>query len=60
MHVKQDCGKEQRSKAAYAITATNRIPLVLFGLWNRKIGPYLAAIHRIFIPVKEHCSAGKL
>jgi hypothetical protein len=27
--------------------AANRIPLVLFGMQNRTLGPYLAAIHRI-------------
>jgi hypothetical protein len=31
------------------ITATNRIQLVLFGIQNRTLGPYLAAIHRILI-----------
>jgi hypothetical protein len=30
----------------------------LFGMQNRKFGPYLAAIHMIFIPVMDAC-AGK-
>jgi hypothetical protein len=33
------------------ITETNRIHLVLFGMQNRTLGPYSAAINRIFISV---------
>jgi hypothetical protein len=31
----------------------NRIRLVLFGMQNRTFGPYLAAMHRILIPIMQ-------
>jgi hypothetical protein len=33
------------------VTETNRIHLDLFGMQNRTLGPYLAAMYRILIPL---------
>jgi hypothetical protein len=43
-----------RSNALHAITETNRVYLVLFGMQNRTFGPYLAAIHRILTSASAH------
>jgi hypothetical protein len=37
----------------WGITESNRIHVVLFGMQNSTFGPYLAAKHRILIPVME-------
>jgi hypothetical protein len=43
--------------AEHLIPETNRIRLILFSMQNRTLGPYLAAINRIFISlVPGRCS----
>jgi hypothetical protein len=45
------CCHCQRQDTRALIIETNGIQLVLFGMQNWAFGPYLAAIHRIFIPM---------
>jgi hypothetical protein len=44
-------GNAEVAGAWLLLTATNRIQLVLFGIQNRTLGPYLVAIHRILISI---------
>jgi hypothetical protein len=42
---------EVRSASLHFITETNRIPLVLFGMQYRTLGPFLAAMNRVLLSV---------
>jgi Beta galactosidase small chain len=43
---------EEHARGTFA-SETNRIHLVLFGVWNRTSGPYLAANNRILISLMD-------